>query len=68
MDREYTIIIEPDIFEGKVYYTAYAEEIGRSYYGVGEDTFEALGDFYKDFDDFLENCENHDIVLPDPRH
>jgi len=66
-ELKYNIIIENESDNEKNRFIAYAEELGKgSCYGLGKTEIEALNNFLKEKDEFLEILYNQGLTIPEP--
>ena len=63
----YRIHVEPQEFEGEIFYTAYAKELGKySCYGTGDSPEEAIQSFLSAKDDFIRFLCEKGEKIPEP--
>ncbi len=64
---EYNIIIEKQELDGEIWFIAYANELGKyACYGRGENQVEALNNFLKVKEEFIEYLFNEGFDIPEP--
>ena len=65
---DYNIIIEKQEMDNESWFIAYTNELGKfSCYGQGITQIEALKDFHKEKDDFIEYLFNESKIIPEPK-